>query len=64
MASELLSELIPTGLDTSKWFVQDLINPHFSTNQGSYLLPNYWPKANDDLLEQIDDGTWENGVLD
>jgi len=51
-------------LDTSKWFAQDLFNPHFSTNQGSYLLPNSWPKANDDLLEQIDDGTWENGVLD
>ena len=64
MAGELLSELIPTGLDTSKWFVQDLINPHFSTNQGSYLLPDSWPKANDDLLEQIDDGTWENGILD
>ena len=63
MASELLSEPIPTGLDTSKWFTQDLINPHFSINQGSYLLPNSWPRANDDLLEQIDDGIWENGVL-
>jgi len=64
MAGELLSEIIPTGLDTSKWFAQDLISPHFSTNQGGYLLPNSWPKANDDLLEKIDDGIWVNGVLD
>jgi len=59
MAGELLPDSIPIGLDTAKWLAQDLIDPRFSINQGSYLIPNSWPQASDDLLEQIDDGTWE-----
>jgi len=64
MANELLSEQFPAGLDTSKWFEQDLIEPRFLIQNGSYVFPDSWPKSKDTFLEIISEGTCEIGDLD
>jgi o-succinylbenzoic acid (OSB) synthetase len=38
MANELLSEKFTAGLDTSKWFEQDLIEPRFLIQNGNYVF--------------------------
>ena len=64
MANELLSEKFPAGLDTSKWFEQDLIEPRFLIQNGNYVFPDSWPKSKDTFLEIISEGTCEIGDLD
>lgn len=64
MANELLSEKFPAGLDTSKWFEQDLIEPRFLIQNGNYVFPDSWPKSKDTFLEIISEGTCEIGGLD
>ena len=64
MANELLSEQFPAGLDTSKWFEQDLIEPRFLIQNGNYVFPDSWPKSKDTFLEIISEGTCEIGDLD
>lgn len=64
MANELLSEQFPAGLDTSKWFEQDLIEPRFLIQNGNYVFPDSWPKSKDTFLEIISEGTCEIGGLD
>ena len=64
MANELLSEQFPAGLDTSKWFEQDLIEPRFLIQNGNYVFPDSWPKSKDTFLEIISEGTSEFGDLD
>jgi len=64
MANELLSEKFPAGLDTSKWFEQDLIEPRFLIQNGNYVFPDSWPKPKDTFLEVISEGTCEIGGLD
>ena len=64
MANELLSEQFPAGLDTSKWFEQDLIEPRFLIQNGNYFFPDSWPKSKDTFLEIISEGTCEIGDLD
>ena len=64
MANELLSEQFPAGLDTSKWFEQDLIEPRFLIQNGNYVFPDSWPKSKDTFLELISEGTCEIGDLD
>jgi O-succinylbenzoate synthase len=64
MANELLSEKFPAGLDTSKWFEQDLIEPRFLIQNGNYVFPDSWPKSEDTFLEIISEGTCEIGGLD
>ena len=64
MANELLSEKFPAGLDTSKWFEQDLIEPRFLIQNGNYFFPDSWPKSKDTFLEIISEGTCEIGDLD
>jgi len=64
MANELLSEKFPAGLDTSKWFEQDLIEPRFLIQNGNYVFPDSWPKSKDTFLELISEGTCEIGGLD
>jgi len=63
MANELLSEQFPAGLDTSKWFEQDLIEPRFLIQNGNYVFPDSWPKSKDTFLEIISEGTCEIGGL-
>ena len=64
MANELLSEQFTAGLDTSKWFEQDLIEPRFLIQNGNYVFPDSWPKSKDTFLEIISEGTCEIGDLD
>jgi len=64
MAHELLSEKFPAGLDTSKWFEQDLIEPRLLIQNGNYVFPDSWPKSKDTFLEIISEGTCEIGDLD
>jgi len=64
MANELLSEKFPAGLDTSKWFEQDLIEPRFLIQNGNYVFPDSWPKSKNTFLEIISEGTCEIGDLD
>ncbi len=64
MANELLSEKFPAGLDTSKWFEQDLIEPRFLIQNGNYVFPDSWPKSKDTFLDLISEGTCEIGGLD
>jgi len=64
MANELMSEQCPAGLDTSKWFEQDLIEPRFLIQNGNYVFPDSWPKSKDTFLEIISEGTCEIGGLD
>jgi len=64
MGNELLSEKFPAGLDTSKWFEQDLIEPRFLIQNGNYVFPDSWPKSKDTFLEIISEGTCEIGGLD
>jgi O-succinylbenzoate synthase len=64
MANELLSEQFPAGLDTSKWFEQDLIEPRFLIQNGNYVFTDSWPKSKDTFLEIISEGTCEIGDLD
>jgi len=64
MANELLSEKFPVGLDTSKWFEQDLIEPRFLIQNGNYVFPDSWPKSKDTFLEIISEGTCDIGDLD
>ena len=64
MANELLSEPFPSGLDTSKWFEQDLIEPRFLIQNGNYEFPDSWPKAKETFFEIISEGTCEIGDLD
>jgi len=64
MANELLSEQFPAGLDTSKWFEQDLIEPRFLIQNGNYVFPDSWPKSKDTFLEINSEGTCEIGDLD
>ena len=64
MANELLSEHFPAGLDTSKWFEQDLIEPRFLIQNGNFVFPESWPKSKDTFLEIISEGTCEIGDLD
>ena len=63
MANELMSEQCPAGLDTSKWFEQDLIEPRFLIQNGNYVFPDSWPKSKDTFLEIISEGTCEIGGL-
>ena len=64
MANKLLSEQFPAGLDTAKWFEQDLIEPRFLIKNGNYVFPDSWPKSKDTFLEIISEGTCEIGDLD
>ncbi|MBC8259821.1 MAG: o-succinylbenzoate synthase [SAR324 cluster bacterium] len=62
MTGELFSAPAACGLDTSKWFLQDLIDPPFCIKQGSYLFPKHWPAANTDLLTLTAQSTWDYGT--
>lgn len=57
-ASKLLPEQIPAGLDSTKFFQHDLIDPPFSIVQGNYVLPDSWPEAKMNYLKKIAEGTW------
>ena len=64
MAKNLLSEHFPAGLDTSKWFEQDLIEPRFLLQNGNYVFPDSWPLSKETFLKIIADGTCEIGDLE
>jgi len=64
MAKNLLTEQFTAGLDTSKWFEQDLIEPRFSLQNGNYVFPESWPLSKDAFLKKIADGTCEIGDLE
>ena len=64
MSNNLLLEQFPAGLDTSKWFEQDLIEPRFLLQNGNYIFPESWPLSKDIFLEKIADGTCEIGDLE
>ena len=54
----LLSKKTPAGLDTAKFFQNDLGDPPFSISNGNYFLPNSWPLANKNYLKKISQGYW------
>jgi len=58
IAANLIKNQTPTGIDTAKWFKHDLIEPPFALKNGYYTIPDIWPKAKFNYLEQIDEGTW------
>jgi len=58
-----LPEQFPSGLDTSKWFEQDLIEPRFLLQNGNYIFPESWPVSKDTFLGKIADGTCEIGDI-
>ncbi len=64
MAANLLKQQIPAGLDTAKWFKQDLIDPPFTLTNGNYVFPESWPRANLKHLQKIADGSWIVRIAD
>ena len=58
IAKSLIKKQIPIGIDTAKWFKHDLIDPPFVLKNGYYIIPDSWPKAKFNYLEQIEEGTW------
>ena len=54
----LLSKKTPAGLDSAKFFQNDLGDPPFSISNGNYFFPNSWPIANKNYLKKIYQGYW------
>ncbi len=59
ISANLIKKQIPTGLDTAKWFKQDIMDPPFEIKNGFYEVPKSWPKAKYSYLKYIDKGTFE-----
>ena len=56
MANKILKKKTALGLDTSKYFKNDLIEPPFKIINGGYTLEDSWPKANEKYLQKIAEG--------
>ena len=54
----LLKKRVPAGLDSAKFFQNDLGDPPFSISNGNYFFPNSWPVANKNYLKKIYQGYW------
>ena len=54
----LSKKRIPAGLDSAKFFQNDLADPPFSITQGNFVFANSWPVANKDFLNKISQGGW------
>ena len=58
IAANLVKNQFQTGLDTAKWFRNDLIDPPFVIRNGFYIFPDSWPIANFNQLQLVGEGTW------
>ncbi len=56
MANKILKKRTALGLDTSKYFKNDLIEPPFKIINGGYTLKDSWPKASEKYLQKIAEG--------
>ena len=54
----LSKKRIPAGLDSAKFFQNDLADPPFSITNGNYVFANSWPVANKNFLSKISQGGW------
>ena len=63
MSAKLIKQQIPAGLDTAKWFQQDLIDPPFKLTNGNYVFPDSWPRANSECLQKFAEGKLNGEVF-